>query len=485
MQPSTFTTPYGVKPPSAYEIDVFGSFRSSVVRKVSGIFNQSFWYVDVPTAAQVHPCMWHAAIALSAIHHCATAEKARIRQSSVNEPQPQFTHNHHYQQALIHFNKSIRYLVQALSQFKGREMTYMEKEMVILTNIIYIGICGLLEDATQVQQHRINFINMLAQVHFGEEDPESRKGIMQFEDLLSIVLLIDGNIDYSLASGKRSSREWVVQVPEYPEFTSITQAYTRLLPFMYRSLDPDKGKWTGPYGPERYKARRQLFESYMAKLDAFELQYNPKGTRQDQALKTIRLITKVLLLKETFAKQTTRSATIEAHKSFLPVLDEIDDILSHSSSSLDPFSEESPPINFSITPGFLIDLILAFNNNGAVRRKAIGLLKKWPFNNGGESSHDIVKFYSTADDYHADAQRRTIAMQRKGNPVRLDFPNGGLTEGVFDACNGCECVPDLYQCTDHLIGEINFKGTGPQRTMTYITHYEARHNMPPRVYLID
>ncbi|CEJ94713.1 hypothetical protein VHEMI10230 [[Torrubiella] hemipterigena] len=421
-------------------------------------------------------------------HHCAKMEKTRIRQSPVDGPQAQFTRNHHYRQALVHFNKSIQHLITALPSRKS-EMTYMQKEMVIMTNIIYIGICGMLEDDAQIHSHRINFVNLLEQLHFGDEDPSSRRGIMRFDDLLSIVLAIDGNIDAKGALRIRWDRNWVVQVPECPKFTSITQTYTQLLPFLYRSLDAKKATFgSGLDGPDRYKARRLLLEAYKVKLDAFEATRTPSinTTHDDNALKVINLFFRAFSLKESVASQPTRSDVIREEERIFPLLDELDDILSQGSSSrIEAYSEESPPMTFSLTPCALLDIILIFCSSAAARRKGIHLLKKWPHNNNGESSHDLVTLYSAHLAHELDAPRRTLEAQRTGEAMKPSFANGGLPEGVFDGHNSCECITELYVCRGHRMADVIMQNKGSQRYVGFRTHYEIRHKLPYTFYPLD
>lgn len=482
QQPSAFIAPAGIKSPSGYEIDVFGSFRSSIIKLVSGSFNNTFWQIEVPTAAQTYPSLWHAVIALSAIHHCAKTEKMRIQQSAIDGPRAQIKQNYHYKQALFHFNKSIRYLIKALLPVKS-EMSHMQKEMVLMTNIVYIGICGMLEDHTQIHSHRVNFVNMLEQLRFGEEDPTSRRGILTYDDLLSIVLAIDGNVDDKGTLRKRWDREWVVQVPNYPQFTTVTQAYTHLLPFLYRSLDENKITFGyGVKGPDRFKIRRQLLEEYIAKLEAFE------ATRalmtDNNALKVIHLFTRALLLKETVALQTTRSDFIREQEGYFPLLEQLDMILSQLSPVV-AYSDESPPMAFSLTPYGLLDAILESVHNAAARRKGIELLRKWPHNNNGESSHDLVKLYSAVLAHELDAPRRTLEAQRTGVPMKPMFPNGDLPEGVFDGRNSCECIAGLFVCTGHRMADVIMQSKGARRYAGFRTHYEIKYNLPYTFYLVD
>lgn len=121
-------------------------------------------------------------------------DKGRTRYSVPGQPVSRLARNHQYTTVLVHFNKSLRYHAEAVAQYRD-DTPYMQREMMIVTNIIFIGISSILEDTKQTTNHRVNLIKLLEHWRFGDEDPVSRHSVLTYDDLLSILLVIDGNMD--------------------------------------------------------------------------------------------------------------------------------------------------------------------------------------------------------------------------------------------------------------------------------------------------
>lgn len=224
---------------------MFGQFCCNSVRIVSGPFNRRFWQIDVPRAALAYPALWHASIALAAIHLSTKqgGTRPRCTASTSSRPRPR---NYHYVVALEHFNKSIRHLAQALQGHQGSSssssssgsLAYADQEMAIMTNILYIGIAAMLDDTWQLWSHWKNFVLLLESMRFGDGDPAACRGILGYEDLLSIVLSLDGNSPILEDLPYRWRRSWAVKLPQYSSFASTTQAYIGMPGGLYKYLQP-------------------------------------------------------------------------------------------------------------------------------------------------------------------------------------------------------------------------------------------------------
>ncbi|CEJ87055.1 hypothetical protein VHEMI04288 [[Torrubiella] hemipterigena] len=483
-QPSTTLCPIEVEP-NGQEVDIFGAFRSSIVGMVGGSFNQSFWLVDVPRAAQMYPSIWHAAIALTAIHHCAKSDQGRIRYSAPGQPVSHLARNNQYTTALVHFNKSLRYLSEAVAQYRDNT-PYMQKEMIIITNMIYIGICSILEDTKQTTQHRINLIRLLEHWRFGEDDPVSRHGVLTYDDLLSILLVIDGNMDASAELPHRQERPWAVQLPTHAGFTSTTQAYMGLLPFLYHRLY-GKEHFRGPGfdGPGKFATRRRLLASYVAKLDHYERSTKYMTTHDLESLKTIRLILKVYGMKEELLRKETRESFVEEQRRIYPILGEIDELLAQTSPLAEPFSTTTPPVNFSLRPFCAIHLLLEVYMDGYVVRRSLELFQKWPFNDVGETSFLIHSLYLAKQKFEVGGPERTMSYQKSGLPINPTYPFGGLEEGEFDGCSGCECIAEVFVCIDHRVREHKVRTIESQQFALFRCVYESRNDLPWTSFLLD
>lgn len=163
-----------------------------------------------------------------------------------------------------------------------------------------------------------------------------------------------------------------------------------LLYFLYYRLH-DKDQFNGPEldGPGKFAVRRRLLALYVAKLDHYERSTKYMMTHDLESLKTIRLMLKVNGMKEELLTKETRESFVEGQRRIYPILDEVDELLAQTSPLANPFSTTTPPVNFSIRPFRVLDIILALYIDGYVVRRCLELLQKWPFNNVGETSFEI------------------------------------------------------------------------------------------------
>lgn len=475
LQPSASIQPAG-DGRVAVEIDLFGSFRTAIVASIGGPFNGMFWRVDVPTAAQQYPSLWHSAIALAAIHHSAKLDKARIRQAGLERTQ---SPNRYYLLALVHYNKSIRFVADALAGLSLENLTYAHKEMIIMNNILYMGICSMLEDDSQRASHIINFIGLLEKMRFGEEAPSNRHGIMRYEDLLAVVLAIDGSLDETDKYTDRRRRAWAVAVPEHSSIESATQAYIGALPFIYYTLTPEFWHSKNSYqGPTLQIGRKRALQSYQERLDIFE--HSTKNiTKMDrQALEMIRLHLLCFKLKDALLRVATRDDVLKHDAKWFDLLDQIENVQSRTTSLDRPYSHEIPPITFAPSVGRALEAVASFAPNAKARYRAIDLMRKWPFKENNVRSEEESAGYEALIKFDLEGPQRTKRWQQQGIPIRPTFKNGGLTEGEFDGCKGCECIYGRYVCRDHKLGqyEKNTATTPPQIGLQCC--YERRNNLP-------
>lgn len=381
--------------------------------------------------------------------------------------------------ALEHFNKSLRHVGQTVSQCAADNSppTYIQKEMILLANIMYIGISGLLGDEAQLTQHRLNLVKLLNHWRFGDEAPASRKGVTTYSDLISILLLIDG--DVAANSIDRRQRPWALRVPRYERFTSTTQAYTALLPILFCSLnyndhhfDPDFNK------PGRSALRESQLAEYSRKLIALEGDPRLVTTCDTGPLATIRTISQVLHLQASLALQTSRGGFIKVQNKLYDIVDQIATTMPETSASQ---QKEPPFINFSLRSFCVIRLILDHLADGRTRRRALGLMRQRTYKHVGESSHELLAKYVAKFELEASGPERTRPWQRAGIPVEPTFPGRDVW---FDGCAGCECIPDVFVCRDHRFRELKVVTEGGRRVVLLRGAYESRHDLPwMRVYL--
>lgn len=451
----------------------------------------------MPRAAHVHPTIWHATIALTSLYHCTRANRqlkmtamlqsskhttAAADAAAVDTTSLQLTSNSKYQMALEHYNKSLRHLAGAVSECTDGTTTYRQKEAVILANILYIGISSILEDTAQVELHHSNLVRLLEHWRFGDESPASRNGITTHSDLISILLVIDGVTNGRDSVVERHQRDWAIRVPIYDySFTSITQAYTTLLPYYNYGLAPLDCNYYTPnrdaLGRELDKQRR--LNDFSHRL--YELEASlPSITESDaKSLTTLHALVKVLSLQQSLNTAETREEFIQqqrlAHAQLLDLLAEL--LPAEMEEPHDP-SKEPPLVDFSLHPFCIVRIILGLIADGPSRRRGLALLSKWTYRHAGETSSEALALYAVKFTIEATGPARTRRWQQAGIPVQPTFPNAGLAEGVFDGCAGCECIPDVFTCRDHALREVKIQGHGSQRVALVRCGYEHRNNLP-------
>lgn len=485
LQPTSTLCPPGVSP-NSMEINMFGVFRTMSVKMASGPFNKTFWEIEVPRAAQTYPAMWHAAIALAAIYQSARQDNAWQLDIKTKRSAKVIPQNYHYRLALKHFNKSIRYVTETVVSSTVRPLTWAEQEVAIMTNILYVGVAGMLEDSPQTASHIVNLLKLLEGLRFGEDPSIAKEGMMSHDALLSLVLALDGSWDNDEEFPTRRMRSWVIEVPTYTSFTSITEAYIAFLPFYKPQLTPklptDVPDQHGPSSNEAAVFRRlQDFESKLA-----DFERSGKVVSQDdrQAVQIMRLHTNCLWLKGIVKMQIRRDEYIKQDAKYAPMLERVDRILAQGFLAGEAASQGPgpPPVVFSPTAWSLLDLIGGITYNVATQRRAIELLRKWPFKENGEESEENAFSLEALIKFRLGGPDRTRAFQLAGTPILPTYINGGLTDREFDGTRECECLAGLFVCRDHSLRWYDYDNTFEPPCIHMQSWYERRHELPGVTY---
>lgn len=92
---------------SDQERSVFYNFRTETVVRLSGVFNRDFWVSGLPMAAQAHPAIWHASLAIGSMQ----IYRDSLQRVADMDPQSDM-----YEFALTHFNRAIATIVPMMQQ---------------------------------------------------------------------------------------------------------------------------------------------------------------------------------------------------------------------------------------------------------------------------------------------------------------------------------------------------------------------------------
>lgn len=210
-----------------------------------------------------------------------------------------------------------------------------------MTNILYIGITAMLDDTWQIQAHWKNFVLLLESLRFGDGDPAARRsGILEYEDLLSIVLALDGNCPIWDDLPARWSRSWVVKLPQYSRFTSTTQAYIGLLAVLHKFLHPAEILSSNvKFNATHYDKRISILNKI--EMQQVEFARSPEAAavkpHDHESLELIRQFVRILKIKERSITRTRRDEVIRDEKELATILEYVDATLSRSPIVAQPY----------------------------------------------------------------------------------------------------------------------------------------------------
>ncbi|OAA79334.1 Zn(2)-C6 fungal-type DNA-binding domain protein [Akanthomyces lecanii RCEF 1005] len=140
-EPVQSNAPAGVDASHA-ERSAFAMLHGECVRRMAGLFSESFWTIDVMRATQVYPAIWHAGLAMAAMHRatCITAPT----------PQARASRQRHEAFSLSQFNAAVR---SVLELTKKPALSDADKETILLASTLFTGLCCLQENYEQASRH--------------------------------------------------------------------------------------------------------------------------------------------------------------------------------------------------------------------------------------------------------------------------------------------------------------------------------------------
>lgn len=382
----------------------------------------------------------------------------------------------------MHFNRSIQQLSIVVEERRG-ELSYMDKEMLLMTNILYYGIVTMLNDVTQVILLHKSFLSLLEKIRFGEDDPSQCRGIMGYNELLALVLCLDGNKGNEELP-PRSKREWVVGVPCYESFRSTSEAYIAFLPLVHWYLQSDDGiklprDTTNKAAAATRLAQLSRFEKGLGELLST---LSPPTPGDRAAITYMHYYVQVRKIHEQCALARNCLQIMKEEEKLIPILGYLERILGQTNSCSQ--DHNSLLMRYSHYSGYLLERIVGRTHNVEIRRRALRMMREWPYLELHAYSINTAVIYGAIIDYELAGPRRTGTSQLSGNPMSSDYENSSLLERVFDGTCECGCIYGLYICRDHKIGGMRVQMKTTPRYFSLASRYEARHNLEyTRFYL--
>ncbi|TQV97689.1 hypothetical protein V2A60_006577 [Cordyceps javanica] len=484
-EPVPSDAPAGIDASHA-ERGAFAMLRGECVRRMAGLFSESFWTVDVMRATQVYPAIWHAGLAMAAMHRatCITAQTAQARASRQR--------NEAF--ALTQFNAAV---LSVLELTRKPVLSDADKETILLASTLFTGLCCLQENYEQASAHAMGGNRLYWRWEYwkgtgGSEDDGSdndddadltcttenyrvdNQGSRRAGCVLTTKSLTAVFTHFEM---QFCSRFRTIDVPEWrwrdkahkcstAPFASATDAYTELQPLLTGFCHMGRYLSIPRTSAELESANRSIV-AYVGELLAWQTKFEDLLARRDSASLTTAAseeeehhIICLRLLWMTLETCLTRS-----EESGEMVWDERTPDLERATA----FAEEhfaprcrpgAPrPFTFSFAMSAAEVLTFAGTNcrDGGIRRRLIALLHGWRERDG-----------------MMDARLLALIV----HSVMVLEENA--TTGMQAAYEGCTCVPGTFICKDHRVCLIDTQFLGERSaTIVLTTAGMFKTDMPP------
>lgn len=237
----TQTPDYSHSPPGVrlgqFESRMFHMFRNETVKHVAGVFDHSFWKVNVLRAARIYPAIWHASLAVAAMQ-----ERNIIYGDTTNvDIKRKF-----YAFALIQYNAAIKLLLEIAMK---PTHTVAEQETLLMASMLFTTLSILQSDGSQAISHANNGIQLFYRWQYWEQADKARRTgdrILSPDFFATMVAVATSQFHYDRSViSPWSLRNLSKEAPSTQAFESVSDAFIALEPLLtgmmeiLNGLNPD------------------------------------------------------------------------------------------------------------------------------------------------------------------------------------------------------------------------------------------------------
>lgn len=422
--------------------------RTVVFNGISGAFDKDFWSVDAVRAAQTYPSVWHAGLALTEMYRslddaCTMHEKRR----------------HHQLQAMEQYGRSIRSIIDIARRV---DIGIADKEAVLLSNVLLIGFCCLKNDMSAAMTHIGGSLQIFYQWRFWDDslNPSVRSAMLNTDSLVRLYRRFE--LQFTTSRRPSAGLTWKLQeatlkLPTGP-FASTMDAYAEFLPLSLNFLTSVVN--ARPDGPE-YGARpphlhesRALFRSWRAKFTAL-LRSRYIQRRDEECILTLEIWSAAMEIS-LFMERPGESRFELAFDAWRRTFEKIADLAQQLYAVITQNRGAQPPSfiprPFSSSMSVCEPLLFFWRfRDGAMRRKMIALLRKWPYQDGSWAPGLVACFIEQA----------TLVEEE------------GFSTGSPDGL-GCDCVAPQYICAMHRVIRLESQYIEPGKAVLWIVRQVDR-----------
>lgn len=391
LQPDASVHPAGIRV-CPNDLRLFQIFRARTAGQMAGGIDRAFWNRDLLQAIHVHPALWHASLAMAAMHKTLPPPTRATQPKKVEEGDDVLMLKHHY--------ASVKCVLGATAQREA--LSYAQKEMILMTTILLTTVCSLSGHLAEAFIHARNGLRLFYQWNFWQYMTRHGTGVSQHGVLRSdsLTLLMEF-LEYQIVVFTAKT-EWPANLPDaaaaarappasYAPFTSLTDAYFELLLLMNHSTSA----WVATRGacfaaslsspsppqgplPDRRLACRNALARWRSRF--WPLQQSVTRTRADvNILWRLELYCAGIELTMCAESSEPGFSILPADATIARMLALVEKVLaSEADTANDHELTRSPFFSFSLSIGSQLGLIAVLSRKRAIRQRMVSLLRQWP-----------------------------------------------------------------------------------------------------------
>lgn len=346
-------------------------FRHETVKHVAGVFDHSFWKVNVLQAARIYPAIWHASLAVAAMQ-----ERNIIHAESRNHD----IKRKFYGFALIQYNAAIKLLLEIA---KKPTQSTAEQETLLMASMLFTTLSILQADGSQAITHANNGIQLFYRWRYWEQAEQARQTgdrILSPDFFSTIVAVATSQFHYDRSViSPWSLRNLSKRAGSTAEFESASDAFTSLEPFLTGMMEIMNGLNPDTDQVEQLRLIREKQKSYATDFSGWK----KKFARLTE--------TKTLSEEESWAVMQIQALSIGTNITLNLNLDDMDMAFDDFYSSFEEIvmltemlleTEDRGPKQWGYSFSHSISMLLFFVStccrDSALRRRAIALLRSIP-----------------------------------------------------------------------------------------------------------
>lgn len=444
LQPSFVLAPRSVVE-NLEERQMISFFHTNTTSSIGNIFDLEFWVSDLSLATHAYPSVWHACLALGALHKLyIIAADSRARYQTAKE--------HHYKFSLKHYGAAMNSLIQIAQK---PDPSVSEKETLLLSTILFSAICRFQDDLAGALVHVRNGMHMFNIWKFWENTTSnvlSTKSLIPVFSQIQQLLGLESNISMlqwpvSFMLSEDSEEPFGTARDAYFEFQLLQSGIPAELSRQGRVSDNTRA----PCLSESCHTYNKAFHIWRHKF--LELKKVPQLQEADNLLlKLLHLRQTVLAMNMGLYSTGVMPNSVATVAVYQDMVDTAEQIL----EGIEEIRQSTMRTCCSFTPSMSTSLynISARCPDYAIRQRAITLLQRCPRHEGTWDTALILTIAKARIEFEE------VAAYLDTNPLSI-----------------CVCVPNAFVCDEHRVVDLQAEFlTNKKATLVMRTGNDIKRN---------